>query len=232
MGDVTPLSSENTTYLIEDVSPGLRQIAVYPQAGEGWRYWHPIEVSASVEPTKVTLDIPHGSASVSGTFSSSFSQSLTLWTLDRSITANIYPPGEPYSVEDLPAGRYMIGNVFVGEMCPLVEFDLADGEHRIVDLDTAAWPDEIGFLTVYVVNSRGCLLNHAEAWLEGASGRREPCLSSTSAVCGFYAYKGIHSLIVQCEGYQDHAEPVTIEPYKLHAPGQEKQEIVVRMKPL
>jgi len=177
MGQAKATSSDKTSYLIEHVLPGTHQVVA---SRKDMKIRMPLEVTASDPSQKVILPIPSGSCSISGMVSSSKDQPLLLWNTEKTITVHISPPGEPYRIDRLPAGHYMIGNYFVAELAPLAEFSLADGEHKTIDLNTDNWPTDIGHLVVHVINDTGIILSHADTWLEGASGRVEPLSSNVS----------------------------------------------------
>lgn len=226
MGEVRALSADKTSYVIEQVLPGTHRVVA---SRKGMKIRKSVEVKSSGAPHKVTLQIPSGSGSISGVFSSPVQQSLLLWNAEKTITVHISPPGEPFLVERLPAGRYMIGNYFFAELAPLVEFTLAEGEHRIIDLDTGNWSTEIGNLIVRVISDTGIILSHAETWLEGPTGRVGPSSNDGHAI-GFYVPPGDYVLVSQCPGYQSYSKSITIEPYKLHTTESKYQTQIIQLK--
>jgi hypothetical protein len=186
----------------------------------------PIDVYTSTEPIPVDIHIPVGDASVAGKVLSGNEQPLFLFNRDLTITAHINPSQGQYHISHLPAGTYTIGNYFILEQSPLCEFDLRPGERKTLDLNTHDWNVDVGRLLLHIINRNGHLLSHAQAWLEGALGRREPSGNHGESLW-FFVPMGDYTLNIHCEGYADYRESITVEPVALTSSSQEHQAKVI-----
>ena len=225
IGDVTEPQEEGDPYLIADVPVGTRRLV----AKGAVTVRKTIEVVASDEPLKVNLTVPAGSASVGGAFQSSVSQPFALWNADQTVTAHIRSGLSRYHIDHLPAGRYRIGHTIIGDLVPLVEFTLLEGEQKVLDLNTDTWPTDMGFLTLNVANEEGQILSQAVIWLDSDSGRIDPTWDWGWHL-SFCPPVGEYVLMVQCEGYQTYTAAITIEPYRWYSKDAQQQRRVVRLR--
>jgi protocatechuate 3,4-dioxygenase beta subunit len=208
-GTVTEPKDANEPYIVSNVLPGIYTATVRRLDHVGFR--EPIELQPGQQELNVKVTIPKCTASIRGQFLSNDQQSLAMWRSDEKIIASIIPKNGQYHVRNLPAGDYLIGNTFMGNNAPLVEFRLAEGESKTLDLDTSEWSLwQMGTFAVQVVDSNGIPLTAAEIWLTGLGGSVVPVTSSSEGH-SFVVQSGEYVLHAQCAGYQEAAKTVQVE---------------------
>ena len=116
-----------------------------------------------------------------------------------------------FSMAGLSAGKYTIGYLLLGTPpVELLSFTLAEGEQKILDVDTRSWIPDVGILNVRIVSEVGHLIHDAEVWIEQAG--------QTIVRAGHYregyrliAPSGSYTLVVRCHAHQDYTEPILIQ---------------------
>jgi hypothetical protein len=208
-GTVTEPKDANEPYIVSNVLPGIYTATV--RRLDRVRFREPIELQPGQQELNVKVTIPECTASICGRFFSDDQQSLTMWRSDEKVIASIIPKNGQYHFSNLPAGDYVIGNTFMGNSAPLVEFRLAEGESKTLDLDTSDWwLRQMGTFAVQVVDSNGIPLTAAEIWLTGLGGSIVPVTSSSEGH-SFVVQSGEYVLHAQCAGYQEAAKTVQVE---------------------
>jgi hypothetical protein len=216
-------------YVISNVLPG--EYTVIAPLSDNVNIRQPIEVTEGQQDVDVTLTIPACTATVSGRFVSASQQSFVLWSLDEKIIAHIYAKaGGIYRIENLPAGRYIIGNYFIKNAAPFVTFDLAEGESKIIDIDPSKFPAlRIGTLVVQVVGSDSTPITASQVWLEGQGQKITPMTSSSEGLY-FIAPVGTYVLHVEAAGHGPSITNVQLEQTNLSQGQLERAKILVRLQ--
>ncbi len=199
-------ASREHVQVIRDVVPGAYQVVA---SKDDVKIRKQIIVESADEPLSVEVDIPCGTGTVSGAFITDSGQPLIMWNSQKTVTAHISPEGGTYRIEKLPAGHYAIGNYFLTDRAPVLDFELQEGQARTVDIDLTAWSPDLALLSLRVTNSGGIFLNHADVWLEGLTGQINPMESSRDSY-GLMAPTSSYTLFVRCDGYRVYSEPVTL----------------------
>jgi hypothetical protein len=166
---------------------------------------------------EVKLEIPAGTASVSGALLNEIGPSLFLFSQDQTLSAKVDGSQGYYRITDLPAGEYFVGSLYLLDKAPLARFRLAEGENKILDISTWSWSGaNQGLLSVEVASSLGLPQNDATVWLEGSAGRIDPVIK-TDCETILIAPAGRYSLHVSRKGFQSQQKEVTIQPNDLLA---------------
>ncbi len=216
-------------WLIENVPAGPYTLTVVRRDGVRWRTQ--IDLQAGQGPWQVSVTAPQGSAKVSGRVLGDANW-LALWREGKDLWSLILArSGAQFSIADLPAGRYFIGNdpAFLAEMPALMEFTLGEGEDNVIDVDTSGESgDPMGFLLVLVVDEKAVPRNDVHAWLEGPHGTVEPLEWSVSGYC-FAAAPGQYTLRVEAAGYRPVRTRITLRPFG--PAGSKAQTTTVHLQP-
>jgi hypothetical protein len=223
-------TSPEEPYLISNVLPGAYTVTALLSGNVMIR--QPIEVTGDQQDVEVTLTIPAGTATVSGRFIGVSQQPFVLWSSDEKIIAHVVyaNAGEVYKVENLPAGRYMIGNYFITNAAPFVTFDLAEGESKTIDIDPSKLPAvRIGTLVIQIVGSDGTPITASQVWLEGQGQKITPTTSSSEG-CMFIAPIGIYTLHVEGPGHRPSITNVQVEQTELSQGQLDRTRILVRLQ--
>ncbi|MBL7154827.1 MAG: carboxypeptidase regulatory-like domain-containing protein [Phycisphaerae bacterium] len=196
-------------YIVTNILPGIYTATV--RRSDGVRFRERVEFTEEQAPLDVTLTIPKCTASIGGMFRSETDRSLVMWRSDGKVVASIIPENGRYAVKNLPAGDYAIGRSVAPRGWPLVEFGLAEGESKTLDLDPVDWPVQgRGRLIVQAVDSgNGIPLTAARMWLSRSGEIFEaPTTSSQGHV--FDVPPGDYVLHAECIGYQEAEKAVEI----------------------
>jgi hypothetical protein len=165
----------------------------------------------------VTLEIPSGTASLSGAVLNEIGPSLVLFSQDRTLSVKIEPTRGYYRITGLPSGEYFIGSLYLMDKAPLARVRLADGENKILDISTWTWSGaNQGLLSVEVASALGLPQNDATVWLDGPAGPIHP-LMKTDRESVLIAPAGRYTLHVTQAGFQSQQREVTIRPNDLLA---------------
>ena len=214
VGNVTAPSRPGDPHIIHDVLPGVGRVSVKPIAGTGPTFRYAVEIDESAEPIKITVPIPDGSASVSGEIRTESGQPRLLFNDDMTVIAYINTGKGHYHITGLPPGRYKIGHSVLPAYTHLCEFELGQGQHRVIDWDGDQWQIDTGLLLLHVVDGDGRFLPHARAWLENEQGDWDPW-SRGSTAFGLFVPTGRYTLNVQCDGYAPHREEMILESMQI-----------------
>ncbi|RKY06291.1 MAG: hypothetical protein DRP66_09095 [Planctomycetota bacterium] len=167
VGNVRKPSRRGAPYIIEDVLPG--EYTVVAGRSDLVQGRKELTVGASPETIATTVTIPQGGAGVSGHYIGPSSGMVFLLSNDGAVACCIDPDdADIYRINDLPAGDYLIVNNMSGRTLPLLAFNIAAGEHRVVDLDMSDWlAADRAALHTLVVSDAGVPVSGAQVWLEG-----------------------------------------------------------------
>ena len=201
-------------YVAKGVQPGTHTAMVY--LSNHFMVRKQVTVQAGERDLDVTIQIPAGTALLTGDLRSDGQQAIVLIRSDGQVMAYVYAEGGAgYRIEGLPAGTYSICGAVAQDKAPMVTFDLADGQTRRLDIDTSQWPvEQAGLLFVQVVGLDGIPLTTSQAWLEDRGRRIDP-VKTLSEGHTFTASLGVYMLHVTQAGYPPYRSSVEIRPADL-----------------
>ena len=216
IGEVTTPEDVNKPYEITQVLPGSYMLVARSTDGSR-QIAKAVEVGAQQTRLDVALDIPSGTGTVSGAVLNEVGGRLFLFSRDRALSVWIDGSGGYYRITGLPAGDYLVGNLYLLDKAPLAQFHLAEGENKIVDIDAWKWSvANQGLLSVQVISTLGRPVNDATVWLEGPFGRVDP-LIKTDREQVLIAPAGPATLHVSQPGFQSQQRQVQIQANSLLA---------------
>jgi hypothetical protein len=200
--------SDNGRVLVTQVPLG--QFTLVARNSQGRHVRQTLELAAPDAPIDISMLIPVGTASISGTVTTDVSQSLLLFNEDASLIIRLDTAQETYAITDLPAGHYYLSNSIFAQSVPLESFDLSLGQRRVLDIDSSNWFSlGQGLLSVEVLTEQGHPLGAADVWLETQEGQIRP-LSTSPQEYVFVAPVGAYTLHVTHPGFTPHQGSVAI----------------------
>ncbi|MBN1360674.1 MAG: sigma-70 family RNA polymerase sigma factor [Sedimentisphaerales bacterium] len=223
-----PPTEEGFPWVFPDAGPGVYALTVVRPDQVQLR--REIVLEAGRDCWDLAIDLPPATARVAGHVAGSAADGLVLWRDDKSVMAAIVPgPGGTFAIEALPAGQYRVGPAlsYLYDTPALVEFDLADGQARALELNPTG-QTQIAHLLVQVVDHNGVMREDAEVRLDGPLGAIEP-LGSAHGSYAFLAAPGPQTLRVSVMGYAAVERPVTLQATGL-ATEPAPQTVLVRLE--
>ena len=208
--NITEPADTHRPYVISDILPGSYTINVTRSDSVTFRW--PIIVTDEIH--KVTAQLPRATAAVSGLFTKGLKQAAILFSEDKKVL-DYFKADEngAFRIKNLPAGRYFIcaDSEFPTEQTALMEFELTEGEEKIIDIDTTAGPLlPTATLRTMVIDENGVPINGANIWLEGKSEIIEPLRN----ICDgqfFITRPGVYSLHAVYNGYKQTTKNIKLE---------------------
>jgi len=211
IAQAAPVEGRKGFYAVQDIPPGDYTVTVY-------RTGHPLirerlEIREEEEKGVFTLQLPKGSATVSGAIKTDSVIPLVMVSLDERIFGILQPNSDgTYKVEHLPAGRYFVARWPYEGTTSHINLTLNNGENKTLDIDASVLtPSELAFLAIQIVGEDGSMLSEAESWLEAGTEYIEPTQKSTQGHF-FMTNPGEYTLHVTCSGYEDVMRDVSLEP--------------------
>lgn len=214
-GQVARRVDEPGVFQVSGLLPGrYTLIASEPATG---RYLARHIVIQHLESGYITMEVPTGSAALSGYIISPVSTDLYLFNLDAMCWFRIDQKDGYYRIKGLPAGRYIIGNLYLQDRLPLSRFELLEGQNKVLDLDPLRWPGNgQGLLSVQVISADGQVLRDAQVCLSGKAGRIEPILK-TETEHVFIAPAGVYHVSASYSGLKSSGKQVFVHANDLLA---------------
>jgi hypothetical protein len=139
----------------------------------------------------------------------------TIWIQDHSIVASLIPDKQGgFKLDNLPAGHYYVGGNMLIDSAALLEFELAEGEQKVLDINIPDNPfkKQTGTLQVIVLDENGALIPGAEVRLLSGESVIEPMIDSSQGIY-FMAEQGAYTLKVNFPGYKAVTQQVSIEKF-------------------
>lgn len=211
IAQLTIPADEKNPYIVKNVLPGEYCLVLTRQDYVALR--RPIKISEN--DTNVIVRMPYCSSGINGRLTGRYAAAMTLWIKDKSIIAHLRPdPNFNYKLNNLPAGHYYIGGNMLVDSDALLEFDLAGGEQKTIDVNVSDTPlkKETGSLQVMVLDENGALTSGARVSLQGSAGIVEPAVNSGEMVY-FMTEQGTYTLQVSFPGYKTVTQQVSIERF-------------------
>lgn len=224
VGIATPVEGKKGLYSVQNLLPGKYTATIY-------RMKHLVmiremfEIKESGEKIVITLQLPKGSATLTGVIKSKSPVPLVMVSANEKIMVTLQPAEDGgYKIEHIPAGEYSIGRwSWSGKDVEVklpIKITLAEGENKKFDIDASNWDvAQQSFLSIQVVSENGLLLTKAEAWLEGSIDDIEPMHKSNQGQM-FVAEPGEYTLHTTCDGYEEDVRNVSLEPMDMKNPRQ------------
>jgi protocatechuate 3,4-dioxygenase beta subunit len=220
-------------WIVEYTHPGTHYIMASSRV---MMYCKPVVLKAGIETRSVSLDIPKGTGVVTGYIRNAMSASWDPWmrrTEPNSAYAeygvDIDAAGQ-FSIGNLPAGHYRLGSRFAAQydLPALMEFDLADGQVKVIDFDLSACiPTKVGLLVIQVIDENGCRRSDARVAVVDSNNVARP-LKSIEGSDVLAAEPDTYTISVDVPGYRPANQDVTLKPYDLTNP--REQEKVIRIE--
>jgi protocatechuate 3,4-dioxygenase beta subunit len=210
IAQLTVPADEKDPYIVKNVLPGEYYLVLTRQDYAALRC--PIKISEN--DANVIIRMPYCSSGISGRLTGGHKAAMTLWTKNKSTIAPLRPdPNFNYKLDNLPAGHYYVGGNMLIDSEELFEFDLADGEQKVLDVNVPDSPkNQSSPLLVMVLDENGSPLLGAEVRLLGGKGVIEPIVDSSQGIY-FMTEQGVYTLQVNFPGYKAATQQVSIERF-------------------
>ena len=174
-----------------------------------------IEIEKGAIEAEILFMMPISTASISGNITGN-SRAVSFWSSDEKLTGMVIAGDDSsFKVENLPAGKYFAGFNMPSMKKVIAEFELSEGQEKIIELDTSALQtSNLSILHVQIVDDNGIPFNSAEVWLAGDGEEIEPYMNSDSGII-FAAAEGDYNLHVVHPDYKDVSMEVKLEAQDL-----------------
>jgi hypothetical protein len=222
-------SGTGEPFVFDNVPPGKYELTVHHaaaanQAGQPSRLQirQVVEVTAGPAIQETTIQLPQGSASISGHIDEAVTgpggaNPPRLWSKDRRLSGWLIPREDhTFEVVDLPAGEYFLTNKDTRDAQPVLEFSLADGEQKTLDLAPQVYSPAAataGMLIVHVFTEQGLLMSGADVTLSGPDSDLTPH-SSQSGRLVFTGPPGEYQLRATYPGFKLQQRTVTLKQFE------------------
>jgi len=205
-------TEENNPYIIKNIPAGKYRLSLMRQDYVAFR--PPIEVNET--DVNVTVPIPKSISGIHGHLTGKIPVGQTIWTGDKSIVGTMMPNADfNYKLDNLPAGHYYVGGNMLIDSAAILEFDLADGEQKVLDINVPDDPlknKQTGVLLVMALDENGASLLGADVHLLGGESVIKPMIDSSQGIY-FMAEQGAYTLQVDFHGYKTVTHQVSIERF-------------------
>jgi len=215
VGKVKEPAKEGEPYIINMITPGRYYIVATRSDNMMIRQ----EIKVKEEKLDITLTIPKATASISGVFVvESQIPSMMIWSKDKKVVGYIHK-GEDgtFRLDGLPAGEYSVGGNMMIESGAILELELADGQHKDIEIDTSNYsPQEIATLSCIVLDENGVPITNAKTRLEDDFGEVIEPMTITSRGQYFITKPGKYMLYASCSGFKNVTREVELTALNLH----------------
>jgi hypothetical protein len=203
-------TKENDPYIVKNIPQGEYYLILTRQ--DFAMLCLPIKIPEN--DANVTVGMPYCSSGVSGRLTGKYRTAMALWTKDKSLIALLKPdPNDNYKLCNLPAGHYYVGGNMLIDTAALLEFDLAEGEQKILDINVPDGPkNQNSPLIVLALDENGAILLGAEARLLSNGSVVEPMIDSSQGIY-FMAEQGTYTLQVNFPGYKAATQQVSVTKF-------------------
>jgi hypothetical protein len=242
VGAPSPPTGSDEPFVFDNVPHGKYELTVYhaaatyqPNQPSRMQVRQVVEVTAGPAIQETTIQLPQGSASISGRIDEAVTgpgraNPPRIWSKDRRLSGWLIPREDhTFEVVDLPAGEYFLTNKDTRDAQPVLEFSLADGEQKTLDLTPQVYSPSAtttGMLTVHVFTDQGLLMSGADVTLSGPGGVLTPH-SSQSGRLVFTGPPGEYQLSAAYPGFESQQRTVTLK--QLDPGGRPESDIEIRV---
>jgi hypothetical protein len=226
-GAPSPPTSAGEPFVFDNVPPGTYELMTY-QSAATYQPGQPsrlqtrdvVEVTADQAVQEVTIQMPRGTASIRGRIDEAVAgprgtDAPRLWSKDRRLAGALMPrEDKTFEVAGLPAGEYFLTDKDTRDAQPIVEFHLAEGEQKTLDLTPEVYSpaaSTAGMLVVRVFTDEGVHMSGADVTLNGPGGNLRPH-SSQSGRLVFTGPPGEYQLRATYPGFKSQQRKVTLKP--------------------
>ncbi len=214
----SPLTSRATRplrtgdpWVLDQVRPGPHTLILVRSDDVLWRT--PVRLAGDRIRWDLSLELPQWDAAIGGRVCGEPTRELVFWRQEKDVLGRITRAGDgTFRVGPLPPGRYFVGDAssYLYDVA-LLEFSVAAGETKVLDLDLSGMPgDRTAYLVVQAVDDTGRMCSDAHMRLVGAAGSVPPWNRMDDA-CAFMATAGEHWLHIEAAGYRSVRRKVTLE---------------------
>ncbi len=216
----------NQPYIAKNVLPGEHYLVLVRKDYSSLKY--PIRVDD--KSSNINIHLPKFTAGIHGRMTGKYLGSQTVWTKDKTVVSNIKPDTSGnYKLDNLSAGQYLLGGNMLLNNTAILEFELKEGEQKILDIDIPETPhNQVGGLQVVVLDENGALLTGAKAWLQNGASIVEP----VADIGGFYfvTEPQKYTLHAKFTGYKELTQQVQIEILDLKTTKRPPEPVFVRLE--
>ncbi|MDD5459998.1 MAG: carboxypeptidase-like regulatory domain-containing protein, partial [Phycisphaerae bacterium] len=201
----------NEPYITTSVPSGEYYFILF--RGDRLTLRHPLDVTEY--DMDITVQIPKCTAGIEGVIRAKIPMGQTIWTEDKSIAAALTPDEKGnFKLDNLPAGHYYVGNNSLISSIFTSEFELDDGEQKILDINIPdnSLKEKTGTLSLMVLDENGAPIPGVEASLLGDEGLIEPAFNFDGTIY-FTAEEGTYTLQMNFPGYKTLTQQVSIEEF-------------------
>ncbi|MGD1043157.1 MAG: hypothetical protein ABR913_08880 [Sedimentisphaerales bacterium] len=159
----------------------------------------------------ITVRIPKGTAGVRGHLTKQNDWQV-LWRDGKETVCYIKSDANGnYEFNNLPAGKYHLSADFLTNSETLLEFELAEGEQKVLDIDAVNMQrNRKGVLYVFALNEYGVPMTTGDIRLEENQTVIEPIILGAPSFF-FMAEPGKYTLHAKFAGYREAIQPVEIK---------------------
>jgi len=220
-------TDENEPYIVKNILPGEYSLVLMRQDYMTVRHF--MEVTEN--DANIIVRIPKCTAGITGLMTGKFAMGQTFWREDKVIVAYASPDANAhYKLDNLPAGRYRLGGNMLIDSGALLEFELADGEQKVLDVNVPDIPkNQISSLQAIVLDENGVPLPGAKARLQSKSGVIEPVGDSSMGIY-FIAEPGAYTLQASFPGYKPAEQQVSVKGFNEQDTRSGRKPIIVRLE--
>jgi hypothetical protein len=225
VGALAPLTKPGDPFVFNFVPPGKYEITAMSgqnndQPASRFNFRQVVEIAASRPEHVVTFQIPTGTAVLRGRFESADESGRynppNLCSKDGRLLGSLFIAADnTYEVSGLPAGDYYLTDADTRDAAPVIEFTLADGEQKTLELTPETFkprPYGKGLVVLHTYTSTGIPLPGCDIKFTGAA--ESPHLHSAQyGRLAYVAPPGEYELTVAYPGFETLRRTIT-----LHAP--------------
>jgi hypothetical protein len=200
-------TSNNEPYIARNIIPGRYRLVV----NRGY-----VTQQRTIDITEgnvnITVRIPKGTAGVRGHLTRQYNDWQVLWRDGKEVVCYIMPDANGnYEFNNLPAGKYHLSTDFLTNSETLLEFELAEGEQKVLDIDAVNMQrNRKSVLYVFALNEYGVPMTTGDIRLEGNQTVIEPIILGAPSFF-FMAEPGKYTLHAKFAGYREAIQPVEIK---------------------
>jgi hypothetical protein len=226
VGAQSPPTGPGEPFVFDNVPPGTYELTTYQSAatyqpGQPGRVQmrEVVKVTADQAIQETTIQLPQGTASIRGRMDEAVAGphgtgAPRLWSKDRRLAGMLMPRDDKtFEVAGLPAGEYFLTDKDTRDAKPIVEFRLAEGEQKTLDLTPEIYSPATttaGMLVVRVFTDEGVHMSGADVTLSGPGGNLRPH-SSQSGRLVFTGPPGEYQLRAMYPGFKTQQRMVTLK---------------------
>jgi hypothetical protein len=221
-------TDENEPYIVKNIPPGEYTLVLMRQ-DDYVTFRRPIEVTEN--DANIIVRIPKCTAGIAGLMTGKFAMGQTFWREDKAIVAYSRPDANAhYKLDNLPAGRYLFGGNMLIDSGALLEFELADGEQKILDVNVPDIPkNQISSLQAIVLDENGVPIPGVDVRLQGDKGVIEPVGDSSMGIY-FITEPGTYTLQASFPGYKPVEQQVSVKSFNEQDKLSGRKPIIVRLE--